>query len=264
MEKKWIINNTGEPWTSIDQIQGDQTLLRNNLFGITLRIVAEKGEYRIIRVGFDRTNIYFRLMEEEGISIIALREVIENEFMESGKWTDTDVTKLLDYGVIHGICFRRDSCEENSSQEFLSNSALKAMHNIENDEYFFYGTREDGLTDKEKYELLKKLIDDIKGGTPDLSIKLMYEKYKRIVEQKRQRESEKEGENPGELLTEFLKQHPDITGQMLLEEAVRRGVTVDDLLVEAVRLGATQSGLQEASTKVNDGAQQEVLIQGGE
>jgi len=95
LEEKWTVSSVngqkngqeGE-WKSLDQIQGEQTLLTNNLFGISFRIIPiGDGKYKISEFRVSPLNIYDRLMKETGMDTKRAYAEIKKE-LESGEWTE--------------------------------------------------------------------------------------------------------------------------------------------------------------------------------
>lgn len=168
MEERWRVgsvngqkNGQEGEWKSLDQIQGEQTLLTNNLFGIRFRIIPiGDGKYRISEFNVSRLNIYNRLMEENGMDTKKAYEEIKKE-LESGEWTEINVKGLMDYGVVEGISTKLQLEDKDKHFEtdargiFLSNKDIDTMRNLEWDEYFNYNTA--GKTDREILELLEEL-----------------------------------------------------------------------------------------------------------
>ena len=237
LEGKWkvrYINNRkngqeGE-WKSLDQIQGEQTLLTNNLFGMTFRIIPiGDGKYRISEFSVSPLNIYDRLMEEAGMDIEEAYEEIETE-LENGEWTATNVRGLMDYGVIEGICRRLDLQDEdnyiktNTRREFLdNNNDIAIMGQLEWNEYYFY--KPDQFTAEERLELLKEKLKKSTGdGVKHSADMLMYKKYEEIV-----REKQKSKTYGAESILEYMKKH---------------NLTVHDLSLALTMLVAGKSGVK--------------------
>lgn len=244
MEEKWSVrsvngqtNGQEGEWKSLDQIQGAQTLLTNNLFGMSFRIIPiGDGKYRISEFGDDPLNIYIRLMEEAGMDIQRAYEEIKRE-LERGEWTETNVKGLMDYGVVEGIYTRlqledkENNFETDNRGEFLRNPDIKTMKELEWDEFLYYRTDENkDITDEEKLELIKESIDRLIN--PKDSIMLMYKKYKKIVEEKK--ESKEYG---AKAILEFMK---------------KNNLTNQDLSLALAMAQATKTGVREAEGHIID------------
>ena len=141
-------NSKQEEWTSIEQIQGESTLLTDNVFGIRFRVVPNgEGEYTISELCFDPSNIYYQSMaKHDPNNIQGAYTNIKNE-LEHSKWTATDLGMLMRTGVVRGIAGRLLQCElkagiswyQESSDinryDFLRNSDIRTMTEIEANEY---------------------------------------------------------------------------------------------------------------------------------
>ena len=138
MEAKWTIESLSDfmskPCVNVDQIQGAQTLLTNNLFGV---------KFRIMEIGRDEYSI-----NEEDIGISPFYETMRkipefedtsNEIKEklAGRWNKDEVAKLLEFGLIGGICKKLEAKDKelgtNSLGKFLQNEGIKKMQEIENE-----------------------------------------------------------------------------------------------------------------------------------
>lgn len=240
MEEKWSVrsvngqkNGQEGEWKSLDQIQGAQTLLINNLFGMSFRIIPiGDGKYRISEFGDNPLNIYARLMKETGMDVQRAYEEIERE-LERGEWTETNVQGLMDYGVVEGISTRlqledkENNFETDTRKEFLSNPDIETMRMLEWDEYYYF--RNIG-TDEEKLEFLEEKIN--KGSKVKDSQSLMYQKYKSIVEEKK-----KSKEYGAKAILEFMKKH---------------NLTNQDLSLALAMAQATKTGVREAEGHIVD------------
>lgn len=244
MEEKWTVrsvngqkNGQEGEWKSLDQIQGAQTLLTNNLFGMSFRIIPiGDGKYRISEFSVNPLNIYSRLMKEAGMDTESAYEEIKRE-IESGEWTETNVKGLMDYGVVEGISTKRqlrdqeNHFETDTRKEFLSNSDIDTMRMLEWDEYFNYKpTGKVELTDEEKLELIEKLMD--KKEKPKSSTMLMYQKYKMIVEEK-----EKSKTYGAKSILEYMEKH---------------NLTAQDLSLALAMVQATKTGVRKAEGHIVD------------
>lgn len=242
MEEKWSVrsvngqkNGQEGEWKSLDQIQGAQTLLTNNLFGMSFRIIPiGDGKYRISEFSVSPLNIYKRLMRENGMDTRKAYEEIKKE-LESGEWTENNVKGLMDYGVVEGISTKLQledqskHFETDTRGQFLSNKDIDTMRMLEWDEYFHYKpTGNTEITDEERLELLEKFM----GDEPEESTKLMHEKYKRIVEEKK-----KSKEYGAKAILEFMKNH---------------NLTNQDLSLALAMAQATKTGVKEAEGHIID------------
>ena len=238
LESKWIVSSVngqkngqeGE-WKRLDQIQGAQTLLTNNLFGMSFRIIPiSDGKYRISEFSVSPLNIYDGLMKEAGMDTKRAYAEIKRE-LESGEWTETNVRGLMDYGVVEGISTRlqlRDKdnhFETNTRGAFLSNNDIETMRQLEWDEYFHYNI---GKTDEEKLELLERFADN----EPKSSTMLMYKKYKEIVEEKQKSKT--------------------YGARAILEFMEKRNLTTQDLSLALAMAQATKTGVREAEGHIVD------------
>lgn len=242
MEEKWSVrsvngqkNGQEGEWKSLDQIQGAQTLLTNNLFGISFRIIPIGDEkYRISEFSVSPLNIYNRLMKEAGMDTKRAYEEIKRE-LESGEWTETNVKGLMDYGVVEGISTRRqlkdneNHFETDTRGEFLSNNDIETMRMLEWDEYFHYKpTGNVKITDEERLELLEKFM----GDEPESSTMLMYKKYKGIVEEKAKSKT--------------------YGARAILEYMEKNNLTTQDLSLALAMAQATKTGVREAEGRIVD------------
>jgi len=233
LEEKWTVSSVngkkngqeGE-WKSLDQIQGAQTLLTNNLFGMSFRIIPiGDGKYRISEFSVSPLNIYDRLMEEAGMDTERAYAEIKRE-LESGEWTETNVRGLMDYGVVEGISTRlqlkdKDNhFETNTRGEFLNNNDIETMRQIEWDEYLWYNP---AITAEERLELLEKSRGDEFESS---STELMYKKYKEIVEEK-----QKSRTYGARAILEYMEKH---------------NLTTQDLSLALAMAQATKTGVREA------------------
>ena len=242
MEEKWSVrsvngqtNGQEGEWKSLDQIQGAQTLLTNNLFGISFRIIpTDNGKYRISEFSVNPLNIYNRLMKENGMDTKKAYEEIKRE-LESSEWTETNVKGLMDYGVVEGISTKHqledqdNHFETDTRGEFLNNKDIETMRMLEWDEYFNYkpsGNVE--ITDEERLELLEKFM----GDEPKDSTMLMYKKYKGIVEEK-----EKSKTYGARAILEYMEKH---------------NLTTQDLSLALAMAQATKTGVREAEGHIID------------
>lgn len=239
LEEKWTVSSVngqkngqeGE-WKSLDQIQGTQTLLTNNLFGMSFRIIPiGDGKYRISEFSVSPLNIYNRLMEEAGMDTERAYAEIKRE-LESGEWTETNVRGLMDYGVVEGISTRlqlkdKDNhFETNTRGEFLNNNDIETMRQIEWDEYLWY---KPAITAEERLELLEKSRgDEFKSS----STELMYKKYKEIVEEK-----QKSRTYGARAILEYMEKH---------------NLTTQDLSLALAMAQATKTGAREAEGHIVD------------
>jgi len=237
LEEKWTVSSVngqkngqeGE-WKSLDQIQGEQTLLTNNLFGISFRIIPiGDGKYKISEFRVSPLNIYDRLMKETGMDTKRAYAEIKKE-LESGEWTEINIRGLMDYGVVEGISTRlqlRDKDNHfatNTRGEFLNNNDIETMRQLEWDEYFYY---KPGKTDEEKLDLLERFMDN----EPKSSTMLMYKKYKEIVEEK-----QKSRTYGARAILEYMEKH---------------NLTTQDLSL-ALAMQATNTGVRGAEGNIVD------------
>ena len=231
MKGKWSVRSVnGEKngqegeWKSLDQIQGEQTLLTNHLFGMSFRIIPiGDGKYRISEFSPSYESEYDELMEEEGMDTEKAYEEIERELV-SGEWTELNVRGLMDYGIVEGI-YTKLMLEDkengtHKSDEFVSNSDIETMKSLEWDEYFDFAR----FTDEEKLELLGK--DDTTDAL------LMYKKYKKIVEEK-----EKSKTYGARAILEYMEKH---------------NLTTQDLSLALAMAEATKTGVRDAESHIID------------
>lgn len=229
MEEKWSVcsvngekNGQEGEWKSLDQIQGEQTLLTNHLFGMSFRIIPiGDGKYRISEFRVSPLNIYNKLMKEADMDTKKAYEEIKGE-LENGEWTELNVRGLMDYGIVEGI-YTKLMLEDkengtHKSNEFVSNSDIETMKSLEWDEYFDFAR----LTDEEKLELLGK--DDMTDAL------LMYKKYKKIVE-------EKEKTYGARAILEYMEKH---------------NLTTQDLSLALAMAEATKTGVRDAESHIID------------
>ena len=240
MENKWTVrsvngteNGQEGEWKSIDQIQGSQTRLINNLFGIAFRIIpVDKDSYVISEIKIDRNNEYLRLMKEAGIDIGRVCEDIKNGL--DGRWTETNVKGFMDYGVIEGIATKLELKDAESKGktnyrgEFLSNSDIEVMRNIEWDEYYYFKN----LTNEKKVQNLESVIKGYESRKEKLAEMLMCQKYRNIIE----REAAKKTYGANSIL-DYMKKH---------------NFTVQDLSMALAMAQATRTGVREAKGHIID------------
>lgn len=239
LEEKWTVSSVngqkngqeGE-WKNLDQIQGTQTLLTNNLFGMSFRIIPiGDGKYTISEFSVSPFNIYNELMEENGMDTERAYAEIKNQ-LESGEWTETNVRGLMDYGVVEGISTRlqlrdRDNhFETNTRGAFLSNNDIETMRQIESNEYSWYNSVK---TAEKRLELLERSRSD---GFKSSSKELMYKKYKEIVEEK-----QKSRTYGARAILEFMEEH---------------NLTTQDLSLALAMAQATKTGVREAEGHIVD------------
>ena len=184
MEPKWTVgsvngqsNGKEGEWTSLEQILGTQTLLINNVLGISFRIVQLGENYTIGQVGSNPANIYLRLMRKAGINTEEALSEIKKQ-LTKGEWTATNVKGLLDYGIVEGISTRLDledkekGFEGQLSRKFLDNKDVATMGEIEQHEFYYL---KDFTTPEEKLKYLASAGKD--------SSDFVYQKYKEMVEE---------------------------------------------------------------------------------
>ncbi len=239
LEEKWTVSSVngqkngqeGE-WKNLDQIQGAQTLLTNNLFGMSFRIIPiGDGKYTISEFSVSPFNIYNELMEENGMDTERAYAEIKTQ-LESGEWTETNVRGLMDYGVVEGISTRlqlrdRDNhFETNTRGAFLSNNDIETMRQIESNEYSWYNSAK---TAEKRLEVLERSRSD---GFKIFSKELMYRKYKEIVEEK-----QKSRTYGARAILEFMEKH---------------NLTTQDLSLALAMAQATKTGVREAEGHIVD------------
>ena len=239
MEEKWIVgsvngqtNGQEGEWKSLEQIQGNQTLLINPLFGVSFRIIPiGDGKYRISEFNVENS-LYNRLMKEAGMDIQRAYAEIKSE-LERGEWTEINVKGLMDYGVVEGISTRlswedkENHFETDTINGFLSNPDIKTMRMLERDEYYYLSNIG---TDEEKLEYLEKQTN--KNGKVKDSRPLMYQKYKTIVEEK-----EKSKTYGARAILEYMQKH---------------NLTTQDLSLALAMAQATKTGVREAEGHIID------------
>lgn len=215
--KKWTVYKGSEDlgeWTDLDKIQhSNQIWLRNELFGFYFRITKiGENQYRISEVqNRSGLNVYYRSLKKSGIDVREIYKIISNE-LGATIWSEINLQGLMDYGVVEGI-FTKLQIEDkangtHTSEEFISNPVIKAMKDIEWDEYYLL---KDIETDEGILEYLEEQMKAEKDDGEISSISLLYQKYKQRVEEKKKKET-KSGEQTGvEKLRKFLKENPDIT-----------------------------------------------------
>lgn len=235
-------------WTSLDQIQGHQTLIRNNLFGICFRIIGTyKGKfsdiyipeatskeerkkndeitYKISEFGVNRSNSFYRILKESGIDMEKICESIKAN-LEKGEWTWSNVRGLMDYGVIAGIDTKLTiedlSNGTHTRDEFLSVIDMEKLKEVESAESTLCGF------DMQRLEYIKKALE-LFGGANEAWV-LLYKRYKDIVE-----ERQKSLMSGAEQILEYIKKH---------------NLTIQDLSLALTMARATKTGVQEAESHI--------------
>jgi hypothetical protein len=237
MEERWHLrsfHNREEEWKSVDQIDDVQIRLINNLFGMNFRILPMgDGHYRIADFDFIPFNIYIQIMREKGINFWKACEEIKEQ-IESADWTAQSLRLLLDYGIIEGISTKlqvedkKNNFETDYRGQFLSNKDIEMMRKIEWYEYFYcLPSGKTEVTDEEKLDFAKRSMD----SDPTPAAMLMYEKYKRIIEDKK-----KAKDYGARVILEFVKNHD---------------LTEEDLILALSMLKDTETDIREEEYNVN-------------
>lgn len=254
MEDRWTVSSVngqkngqeGE-WTSLDQIQGMQTLLRDNIFGISFRIIKKSGgkfmpendiltarearknndaiRYAISEISINSLNPYYRILEDSGVDMHRVFDIIKQKLNE-GTWSCTNVKGLMDYGVVEGIntkmILEDNDNKTRSSEAFRADEDIETMRKIGWDEYYYRENR----TPKEFLQFAKEKIDMSKDWA------LVYKKYEKIV-----KEEEKQQNSGATSILEFMK---------------RNGLSVQDLSLALAMAQATKTGVLEAEGHIID------------
>ena len=259
MEDKWTVssvngqkNGQEGAWTSLDQIQGMQTLLKDNIFGISFRIIPRSGKkfsdmympedgrvtdkeeahknnaaitYIISEISIDILNPYYRMLEESGVDMDRVFDIIKQKLNE-GDWSWINVKGLMDYGVVEGINtkLQKEDIDNKtrSSNTFREDEDIETMRKIEWNEYYFRGNQ----TPKEFLQFAQKNIDWRKEWA------LVYKKYEKIV-----KEEEKQQNSGAKSILEFME---------------RNGLSVQDLSLALTMAQATKTGVLEAEGHIID------------
>lgn len=259
MNNKWTVasvngqkNGQEGEWKSLDQIQGQQTLLVNNMFGISFRIIPSRFEkfsdiyiepnmdnreeadknndtirYKISEFGINTSNPYYILLKKSGIDMNEVCETLK-ERLEEGEWSWLNVQGLREYGVVEGIHTKlgHEDNEKgsNNAKDFFSDSALKKMGEIEYAELLnLKGTDEECLD-------IAKLF----GGDEEIDSAwaIIYQRYKEIIDAK-----EKTNTSGARNILEYMKEH---------------GLTVQDLSLALAMAQATKTGVKKAEKHLID------------
>ena len=240
MTEKWSVrsvngtrNEQEGEWTTLDQIQGEQTLLRYNVFGMSFRIIpVGMDKYKISEFRVSPTNSYFQLMKKSGMEPGKIQDVIRKK-LEDGQWNSMNIKGLMDYGVVEGIATKLGMEDHdngtNQRDEFLNDSTIETMREVEEKEYDLSKFK----TDKECLEYLTEMKELI--GSGDVSDTLVYQNYKtRVEKQEQQGKQEKSG---AEQILDFMKE---------------KNLTDQDLSLALAMLQARMSGVEEAEKHVID------------
>ena len=176
--------NEGE-WKTVEQIQGQQTSLRDNVFGVYMRAIKVSGgeyldpkkvtaltnidklladndsiQYALSEVAIDYSNPYYRMMEEAGLDVRGAVEKIKKQ-LNSGRWTYENVDGLREYGVVIGIITRLEredaanGFKTNFARKFREDPVIELMMDIEWDEL-----NHSQKTPEEKYRIASQFAKD--------------------------------------------------------------------------------------------------------
>ena len=238
MTEKWSVrsvngtrNEQEGEWTTLDQIQGEQTLLRYNVFGMSFRIIpVGMGKYKISEFRVSPTNSYFQLMKKSGMEPGKIQDVIRKK-LEDGQWTSINIKGLMDYGVVEGIAtkLRSEDYDNGTNQrnEFLNDSTIETMREVEEKEYDLSKFK----TDKECLEYLDEMRKLF--GSDKVSDSLVYQNYKTRVE--KQEQQEKQEMSGAEQILDFME---------------KNHLTPQDLSLALAMAQARMSGVGEAEKHV--------------
>ena len=270
MNNRWEVSSvngqkTGQEgnWTSLDQIQGYQTLLRNNVFGISFRIIPSRFEkfsdiyiqptlfnqkeanqnndtirYTISEVQFSRLNPYYRMLEKSGINVNTIYEQLK-ERLTGRDWSWLNVQGLMEYGVVEGIrtkLIQEDNKNNNgrkNEEAFLSEPALRIMDAIDWAELELKGTDEECLDRAQSVLDIKSKFASDKKNVDDIAWEFVYKKYQKIVNEK-----EKTRTSGAQSILEYMKNN---------------GFTVHDLSLALAMAQATKTGVKEAENHLING-----------
>lgn len=168
MDERWTVGSvngttkTGQEgeWKSVEQIQGQQTLLIDNVFGISMRAIKVSGgkyidpqkattlsseklddnnnsiEYALSEISENYSNPYYIMMEEAGLDVRGAVKKIKEQ-LNNGRWTYENVDGLREYGVVIGIITkleRKDAAngfKTNFAREFREDPVIELMRSIE-------------------------------------------------------------------------------------------------------------------------------------
>lgn len=246
-------------WTSLDQIQGMQTLLKDNIFGISFRIIPKSGKkfsdiympendilnveearennasiaYSISEISVSPLNPYYRIMKNSGVDVDRVFNIIKQKLNE-GDWSWVNVKGLMDYGVVEGIYTKllledRDN-KTWRAQDFCKDEDIEAMRQIEWKEHELskHETDEERIEAVERYrEMREKDGLSVKGADA-----LIYQKYKAMVKGK-----EKSKMSGAEHILEYMKKH---------------NLTIQDLSLALAMAQATKTGVIETEGHIVD------------
>lgn len=259
MRDRWTVSSVngqkngqeGE-WTSLDQIQGMQTLLKDNIFGISFRIIPKSGKkfsdiympendilnveearennasitYSISEISVSHLNPYYRIMKNSGVDVNRVFNIIKQKLNE-GDWTWANVKGLMDYGVVEGIYTKLQSEERDNKTRraatFREDEDIETMRKIE------WGELD--RRDQTPKEFLQYVRENINFGMGK-EWSLIYKKYEKIVE------NEEKQQNSG--------------AKSILEFMQRNGLSIQDLSLALAMAQATKTGVLEAEGHIVD------------
>lgn len=241
-------------WKSLDQIQGMQTSLKDNLFGIRFRIIPkgfkkfsdvdprnrgfyqenefEKSldniRYRISEIQYDISNPYYQMLRDSGVDMKRVLDIIKQKLTEED-WSWQAVQGLMPVGVVDGI-YTKLNVEDNHNNtnradDFKRDRDIDLMRHIENEEWQLsqcFHTPKEIISEIE--EFYSDPLEDYRA--------LILKKYKKIVERE-----EKKKDSGAKSILEFMQ---------------RNGLTTQDLSLALAMAQATKTGIREAEGHIID------------
>lgn len=214
-----VKNGQEGDWITLEQIQGEQTLLINNVFGISARIILTGNEiYKLSQIQINPINEYRTMFRNENINIEEVYEMIKDE-MDGRELTRSDVEELM-YGIIQAIPTMLGKEDKNNGtnkeNDFKDLSAFNLMRDLE-----FMESQMSFQNDKEILETLEVLYGcgEQESGM-GMADKFIYQKYKNRVEK-----AFKEQKTGAERIVDFMKEN---------------GLTSNDLAIALAMVQATQ------------------------
>lgn len=235
MRKMWTVgsvngekNGQAGKWTTLDQIQGEQTRLRYNVLGISFRIIPiGEGKYRISEVSVDESNPYYEIMEESGMDPEIFYETITRE-LENGEWTELNIKGLMDYGVVTGITTRLDVEDQKNGVPISQRRSDKLIK--DNKDIYTMRTVEYAEMDLSKYGTDVEILEFLEVENLQETYPLVYQKYKKIEER-----SKKVKISGAEQILRYIKM---------------KNLTIQDLSLALAMAQATKTGVKEAESHI--------------
>ena len=222
MENRWTVGSvngitkTGQEgeWKKVEQIQGQQTSLRDNVFGIHMRAIKVSGgeyvdpkkatalsdlklladndsiQYALSEISVDYSNPYYIMMSQAGLDVRGAVEKIKEQ-LNSGRWTYENVDGLREYGVVIGIVTkleREDLANDyktDLARKFREDPVIELMREIEWNEIEY-----SKYTPEERARVARKFAKDDSLN----SLKYVASKYEKMQEKVQEGELSKQAD----------------------------------------------------------------------